>query len=180
MAILFEFISALFWGILSGLLVAIVVAYIMKEVFSVSRLYIAIAGLFLCFFLSFQFTTLIAAAKTKAYIKNVDVLVKTIDEGVNWREIETTYPILKPYLGKVTEQLETVTGSSLSIASYTIGVINGYMWRRVAWILGVLILTFVTAGILGTTQKPAPRAGNARSRDRGTPPRSRNVRATRR
>lgn len=164
-----SFIATLFWGILAGVIVAILVVYLINGLMGTPKWLVGLIGIFLLFFLSFQFTAIIGAAKVKGVMADITVLGNTVGGKADWSAIETSYPILKPYLDEVGTKLNEVTDKKTSVLSLVNKIINGFMWRRAAWVLGGLVVCLVVAAVPGMT-------GNGRSRQqgrRGTPARNR-------
>ena len=116
-----------------------------------------IIGIFLFFFLSFQFTAIIGAAKVKGVMADITVLSNTVSGRADWSAIESSYPVLKPYLNKVGTKLDEVTDKKTPALSLINKIINGFMWRRAIWALGGVAVCLVVAAVLGMT-------GNGRSR----------------
>jgi len=154
---IFSFIATLFWGILAGIVVTILVVYLIGELMGTPKWLIGLIGTFLIFFLSFQFTAIIGAGKVKGVMADVAALSNTVSGQVDWNNIETTYPVLKPYLDKVGTKTSEVTDKKISVLSVINNVINGFMWRRAAWALGGVIVCVVVAALPELT-------GNGRNR----------------
>ena len=131
-----SFIVTLFGGILAGIVVTILVVYLINELMDTPKWLIGLMGLFLLFFLSFQFTAIIGAGKVKGVVEDITGLSNTVSGKVDWNNIETTYPVLKPYLDKVGTKVDEVSDQKTSALSLINSIINGFMWRRAAWALG--------------------------------------------
>lgn len=158
-----SFIATLFWGILAGIVVTILVVYLISELMGTPKGLIGLIGTFLIFFLSFQFTAIIGAGKVKGVVADIAVLGNTVSGKADWGNIETTYPVLKPYLDKVGEKVDEVSDQKTTVLSVVNGVINGFMWRRAAWALGGVIVCFGVAAVPGLTG-----SGRSRQERRGT------------
>ena len=78
---------------------------------------VGLIGLFLLFFLSFQFTAIIGAGKVKGVVEDITGLSNTVSGKVDWNNIETTYPVLKPYLDKVGTKVDEVSDQKTSALS---------------------------------------------------------------
>lgn len=89
-----SFIVTLFWGILAGIVVTILVVYLIRTN-GHPKVVVGLIGLFLLFFLSFQFTAIIGAGKVKGVVEDITGLSNTVSGKVDWNNIETTYPVLK-------------------------------------------------------------------------------------
>ena len=138
------FIVTLFWGILAGIAVTILIVYLINELMDTPKWLVGLIGLFLLFFLSFQFTAIIGAGKVKGVVEDITGLSNTVSGKVDWNNIETTYPVLKPYLDKVGTKVDEVSDKKTSALSLINSIINGFMWRRAAWALGgVMILSLI-------------------------------------
>lgn len=152
-----SFIATLFWGILAGVIIAVLVMYLINELMGTPKWLTGLLGIFLFFFLSFQFTAIIGAAKVKVAMADITMLSNTVSGKADWSAIETNYPVLKPYLDKVGTNLDKVTDKKTPVLSLVNKIINGFMWRRVAWALGGVVVCLVVAALPGMT-------GNGRSR----------------
>ena len=152
-----SFIVTLFGGILAGIVVTILVVYLINELMDTPKWLIGLMGLFLLFFLSFQFTAIIGAGKVKGVVEDITGLSNTVSGKVDWNNIETTYPVLKPYLDKVGTKVDEVSDQKTSALSLINSIINGFMWRRAAWALGGVMICFVVAALPALT-------GNGRNR----------------
>lgn len=152
-----SFIATLFWGILAGIIVVVLVMYLINELMGTPKWLTGLLGIFLFFFLSFQFTAIIGAAKVKGAMADITVLSNTVSGKADWSAIETNYPVLKPYLDKVGTKLGEVTDKKTSALSLVNEIINGFMWRRAAWALGGVVVCLLVAALPGIT-------GNGRSR----------------
>ena len=86
-----SFIVTLFWGILAGIVVTILVVYLINELMDTPKWLVGLIGLFLLFFLSFQFTAIIGAGKVKGVVEDITGLSNTVS-GRKW----TKYQIRKP------------------------------------------------------------------------------------
>lgn len=95
-----SFIVTLFGGILAGIVVTILVVYLINELMDTPKWLIGLMGLFLLFFLSFQFTAIIGAGKVKGVVEDITGLSNTVSGKVDWNNIETTYPVLNLILIK--------------------------------------------------------------------------------
>lgn len=157
-----SFIATLFLGILAGIIVTILVVYLIGELMGTPKWLIGLIGAFLFFFLSFQFTAIIGAGKVKGVVADIAVLGNTVSGKADWSKIETTYPVLKPYLDKVGTKVDEVTDQKTSVLSVINSVINGFMWRRAAWALGGVIVCLVVAAVSELTG-----SGRSQQRRRG-------------
>lgn len=146
-----SFIVTLFWGILAGIVVTILVVYLINELMDTPKWLVGLIGLFLLFFLSFQFTAIIGAGKVKGVVEDITGLSNTVSGKVDWNNIETTYPVLKPYLDKVGTKVDEVSDQKTSALSLINSIINGFMWRRAAWALGGVMICFVVAALPALT-----------------------------
>lgn len=152
-----SFIATLFWGILAGIIVAILAVYLISELMGTPKWLIGLIGIFLFLFLSFQFTAIIGAGKVKGVVADIAVLGNTVSGKADWSNIETTYPVLIPYLDKAGAKVGEVSDQKTSVLSVINSVINGFMWQRAAWALGGVIVCIVVAAVPGLT-------GSGRSR----------------
>lgn len=168
-----SFIATLFWGILAGIVVAILVVYLIGGLMGTPKWLIGLIGVFLFFFLSFQFTAIIGAGKVKGVVADIAVLDNTVSGKADWSNIETTYPVLKPYVDKVGAKVDEVSDQKTSVLSVINRVINGFMWRRAAWALGGVIVCFGVAAVLGLIG-----SGRSRQERRGTSARYRTMQHT--
>lgn len=158
------FIATLFWGILAGIIVAILVMYLINGLMGTPKWLTGIIGAFLLFFLSFQFTAIIGAAKVKGVMADITVLSNTVSGKADWSAIETNYPVLKPYLDKVGTKMDEVTDKKTSALSLVNKIINEFMWRRAAWALGGVVVCLVVAALPGMTGNGRSRQQQGRSR----------------
>lgn len=71
-------IATLFWGVLAGTIITGLVIYLMSELIGTLRVAIGALGVFLFFFLSFQFTAIVGAAKVKGVVSDIAVLNNTV------------------------------------------------------------------------------------------------------
>ena len=83
------FIVTLFWGILAGIAVTILIVYLINELMDTPKWLVGLIGLFLLFFLSFQFTAIIGAGKVKGVVEDITGLSNTVSGKVDWNNIET-------------------------------------------------------------------------------------------
>ena len=177
-----EFID--FGGILAGIVVTILVVYLINELMDTPKWLIGLMGLFLLFFLSFQFTAIIGAGKVKGVVEDITGLSNTVSGKVDWNNIETTYPVLKPYLDKVGTKVDEVSDQKTSALSLINSIINGFMWRRAAWALGGVMICFVVAALPALTgngrNRQGQRGASASTRHRTTQHTSRSHRPRRR
>ena len=74
------FIVTLFWGILAGIAVTILIVYLINELMDTPKWLVGLIGLFLLFFLSFQFTAIIGAGKVKGVVEDITGLSNTVSE----------------------------------------------------------------------------------------------------
>ncbi|RGE75253.1 hypothetical protein DWV30_23405 [Bacteroides ovatus] len=178
------FIVTLFGGILAGIVVTILVVYLINELMDTPKWLIGLMGLFLLFFLSFQFTAIIGAGKVKGVVEDITGLSNTVSGKVDWNNIETTYPVLKPYLDKVGTKVDEVSDQKTSALSLINSIINGFMWRRAAWALGGVMICFVVAALPALTgngrNRQGQRGASASTRHRTTQHTSRSHRPRRR
>lgn len=172
------------WGILAGIVVTILVVYLINELMDTPKWLIGLMGLFLLFFLSFQFTAIIGAGKVKGVVEDITGLSNTVSGKVDWNNIETTYPVLKPYLDKVGTKVDEVSDQKTSALSLINSIINGFMWRRAAWALGGVMICFVVAALPALTgngrNRQGQRGASASTRHRTTQHTSRSHRPRRR
>lgn len=178
------FIVTLFWGILAGIAVTILIVYLINELMDTPKWLVGLIGLFLLFFLSFQFTAIIGAGKVKGVVEDITGLSNTVSGKVDWNNIETTYPVLKPYLDKVGTKVDEVSDKKTSALSLINSIINGFMWRRAAWALGGVMICFVVAALPALTgngrNRQGRRGASASTRHRTTQHTSRSHRPRRR
>lgn len=179
-----SFIVTLFGGILAGIVVTILVVYLINELMDTPKWLIGLMGLFLLFFLSFQFTAIIGVGKVKGVVEDITGLSNTVSGKVDWNNIETTYPVLKPYLDKVGTKVDEVSDQKTSALSLINSIINGFMWRRAAWALGGVMICFVVAALPALTgngrNRQGQRGASASTRHRTTQHTSRSHRPRRR
>ena len=179
-----SFIVTLFGGILAGIVVTILVVYLINELMDTPKWLIGLMGLFLLFFLSFQFTAIIGAGKVKGVVEDITGLSNTVSGKVDWNNIETTEPVLKPYLDKVGTKVDEVSDQKTSALSLINSIINGFLWRRAAWALGGVMICFVVAALPALTgngrNRQGQRGASASTRHRTTQHTSRSHRPRRR
>lgn len=161
MDILFNYISALFWGILIGLIFSGFMMYLTHKICGISYLIAGLIGTFLFFFVTFQFTALIGANKAKNYIDDLVVSTQATGENLDWVTVKDKYPSLEPYLGETERSSE----SALDVATMITNSIDRYIWRRVGWIAGGIIVAFGVAIVGGVME--ANRTSNHRRRTSG-------------
>lgn len=162
MDILFNYISALLWGILIGLILSGFVMYIAHKICGISYLISGLIGVFLLFFMTFQFTALIGANKTKKYVENVVTSAQTVGENIDWTIVKDKYSLLKSYLGEVEMSSENV----MNIKTMITDSIDRYIWRRFGWIVGGILVAFGV--MIGGGAMEANRVSNHRRRTSGT------------
>ena len=162
MDILFNYISALLWGILIGLILSGFVMYIAHKICGISYLISGLIGAFLLFFMTFQFTALIGANKTKKYVENVVTSAQAVGENIDWTIVKDKYSLLKSYLGEVEMSSENV----MNIKTMITDSIDRYIWRRVGWIVGGILVAFGV--MIGGGAMEANRVSNHRRRTSGT------------
>ena len=158
----FSFIVTFFGGILAGVIIAVLVMYLISSLMHTPKWLTGVVGTFLFIFLSFQFTAIIGAGKVKGFVADIAIQNNTISEKTDWNAFVDEYPILKPYLNQIDTTPEEPSIQKTSILSYIDSAINGYMWRRVAWALGGLIVCLgigLAGGFRGTKKQrisPSP------------------------
>jgi hypothetical protein len=162
MDILFNYISALLWGILIGLILSGFVMYIAHKICGISYLISGLIGAFLLFFMTFQFTALIGANKTKKYVENVVTSAQAVGENIDWTIVKDKYSLLKSYLGEVEMSSENV----MNIKTMITDSIDRYIWRRFGWIVGGILVAFGV--MIGGGAMEANRVSNHRRRTSGT------------
>ena len=162
MDILFNYISALLWGILIGLILSGFVMYIAHKICGISYLISGLIGAFLLFFMTFQFTALIGANKTKKYVENVVTSAQAVGENIDWTNVKDKYSLLKSYLGEVEMSSENV----MNIKTMITDSIDRYIWRRFGWIVGGILVAFGV--MIGGGAMEANRVSNHRRRTSGT------------
>lgn len=155
MGVLINYIHALLWGILLGLISSALIIYFINKIFAVSRLLTGLVGLAMLLFLAFQYTALIGASQTKKYVDKAAILTQVAGENFDWEVVKKEYPLFQPYLGKIEKVSENTTNAGKTIA-YTINkAIDRYIWRRIGWIIGGIVIAFgvpVLAGMTGTNR----------------------------
>lgn len=162
MDILFNYISALLWGILTGLIFSGFVMYIAHKICGISYLISGLIGGFLLFFMTFQFTALIGANKTKKYVENVVTSAQAVGENIDWTIAKDKYSLLKPYLDEVEMSSENI----MNIKTMITNSIDRYIWRRFGWIAGGILVAFGV--MIGGGAMEANRGSNHRRRTSGT------------
>lgn len=162
MDILFNYISALLWGILIGLILSGFVMYIAHKICGISYLISGLIGAFLLFFMTFQFTALIGANKTKKYVENVVTSAQAVGENIDWTIVKDKYSLLKSYLGEVEMSSENV----MNIKTMITDSVDRYIWRRFGWIVGGILVAFGV--MIGGGAMEANRVSNHRRRTSGT------------
>lgn len=138
MDILFNYISALLWGLLIGLILSGFVMYLAHKICGISYLISGLIGVFWLFFMTFQFTALIGANKTKKYVENVVASAQAVGENIDWTIVKDKYSLLESYLGKA----EITPANVMDIKTMVIDSLNRYIWRRFGWIVGGIVLAF--------------------------------------
>lgn len=156
MDILFNYISALFWGILIGLISSALIMYFIDKICAVSRLLTGLVGLVMLLFLVFQFTALIGANKTKKYVDSAVILTQVAGENFDWTVVKKEYPLLQPYLGGFENVSENTTNAGKTIAYSINKAIDRYIWRRVGWIIGGVVVALGVAVLAGVTGANCP------------------------
>jgi predicted PurR-regulated permease PerM len=149
-----DIVSSLFWGVIFTLLLSVIVFYLPKMI-AVRYGHTPLGILFLvvgfCFF-AFQLTLLTGSFKLKGYIpsarqiEQLDIRATTLEEF--GRELTEQYPMLEKYIRKIADNGGMIQKESATVADLVQFVraklyrmINNYIWRRVGWIIGgVLIL----------------------------------------
>ena len=126
MDILFNYISALLWGLLIGLILSGFVMYLAHKICGISYLISGLIGVFWLFFMTFQFTALIGANKTKKYVENVVASAQAVGENIDWTIVKDKYSLLESYLGKA----EITPANVMDIKTMVIDSLNRYIWRR--------------------------------------------------
>lgn len=166
--IILTFISALFWGVLAGLLTTGILIWLIHSLMNVPKIFLAIWGFLVLLFLSFQYTAWIGASKVKTYMEDVVLTVDVMqsfsitnksDTTYHWENITEEYPMLKPFLQGTQIDYQRGEGALLSaqdLFTWIVnGVINAYMWRRFFWILGG-----IAVAVIGISFVRRPRKGN--------------------
>lgn len=167
---IFSFIVTFLWGILAGVIIAVLVMYLISSLMNTPKWLTGVVGTFLFIFLSFQFTAMIGAGKVKGFVADIAIQNNTVCEMVDWNALIDEYPILKPYLNQIDTTSAEPGIQKTSILSYIDSAINGYMWRRVAWASGGLIVCFVIAWAGGVRGKKKRRISPSPHRVVGRPP----------
>lgn len=146
---IFSFIVTFLWGILAGVIIAVLVMYLISSLMNTPKWLTGIVGTFLFIFLSFQFTAMIGAGKVKGLVADIAILNNAVGEKTDWNALVDEYPILKPYLNRIDTTPAEPGIQKTSILSSIDSIISGYMWRRVAWASGGLIACFVIGRLAG-------------------------------
>lgn len=142
---MFSFFVILFGGILAGIAVAGLIVYLINGLLNIPLWLKGAIGFFLFFFLSFQFVAIGGAMKVKEAMENMIALNATAGDIIDWNAIKDEYPVLRPYLDNVGMELGETCNKQKSIFSFVNKVINEFMWRRGAWVLGGAVACFVIA-----------------------------------
>ncbi len=179
-------VSSLIWGILLASLLIGIIQFIVKVIFSpyahsVSSL--AIVSVAFCM-LSWQTVQMIGAFRLKGYVDNVEETVNAIipAEGI------TVTPGQIQEVERQLNQWQSVLGSKFTVdmqeylVQYKAGAhidrlqvidsvkngfrhtINWFIWKRLFWIVGIMLVSTVFAGLLGSQGA----GGTTSSRRRGT------------
>lgn len=177
--IILSFISALLWGALAGLLTTCFFMYIIHGIMNFPKLFTAIWGVVMFFFLSFQYTAWIGASKVKGYIEDFVITTDKMDlllteEGaettLNCEAITQEYPVLKPFLEGVKVDYDEVSDKTANLKDIFIlttnRIINEYMWHRFWWILLGSIVAIVGIQFLHRPRRKTPSYCDT---NRGTP-----------
>lgn len=151
-----EFISSILWGALIAIALIVILWYLPKLI-STHYSYSAPAIILLVIaflFISFQSTLLVGGIKAKKLLPSAEQIVSLLPVSSSATDIATVstqianeYPILKSYINDITNQIDAryKTLSNINeIAAYYYkniqGYINSYMWRRIMWMAGCIIL----------------------------------------
>lgn len=167
---IFSFIVTFLWGILAGVIIAVLVMYLISSLMNTPKWLTGMVGAFLFIFLSFQFTAMFGAGKVKGLVADIATSTNTIGEKTDWNALIDEYPLLKPYFNQIDATSAEPSIQKTSILSYIDSAINGYMWRRVAWASGGLIVCFVIAWAGGVRGKKKRRISPSPRRAAGRPP----------
>lgn len=101
-----------------------------------------------CFF-SFHFSALIGAYKAKEYVENTIVLTESITSLQSMDHIKNQYPILTPFLKGVQPKTKDATNPSTPLLTILYSTINNYIYRRIYWIVGGIIMSILIAVFYG-------------------------------
>lgn len=151
-----EFISSILWGALIAIALVLVLWYLPKLISTYySHSAPGIILLVIAFlFMSFQSTLLVGGIKAKKLLPSVEQITSLIPGSSSTTDIMSVsaqivneYPILRSYINDITNQIdaryETLSNISEIAAYYhksIKGYINSYMWRRIMWLAGCIIL----------------------------------------
>lgn len=178
-------VSSLIWGILLASLLIGIIQFIVKVIFSPyvhSPSSFAVVSVAFCM-LSWQTVQMIGAFHLKDYIDEVEETVNAIipAEGI------TVTPQQIQDVGRQLDQWQAALGSKFTVdmreylAQYETGAhiersqvtgfvkssfrhaINWFIWKRLFWIVGIMLVSTVAAGLLGNQG-----TGRTSSRQRGT------------
>ncbi len=167
---IFSFIVTLFGGILAGVIIAVLAMYLISNLMNTPKWLTGMVGAFLFIFLSFQITAMLGAGKVKGFVADIATSTNAIGEKTDWNALIDEYPLLRPYLNQIDTTSAEPETSKASILFYIDSAINGYMWRRVAWASGGLIVCFVMAWAGGVRGKKKRRISPSPRRAAGRPP----------
>ncbi|MDR2969811.1 MAG: hypothetical protein LBV32_09460 [Tannerellaceae bacterium] len=164
----FGFAAALFWGILAGILVAGLAAFLINALTKMPVWQTGLAGIFLFIFLSFHFAAIIGGARAKSMLTDMEVLSATVGRATDWSDLVDEYTFLKPYLKEIaataadefiTAQMQGTDMKTFLLTCIS-SAINRFMWRHAAWALGGIIVCF--AGVVALDA--AANGGGGRNR----------------
>ena len=177
--IMLSFISALLWGALAGLLTTGIFMYLIHGVMSVPKIFTAIWGVVMFFFLSFQYTAWIGASKAKAYIEEFVIVTDQMKFLPTNNEAETTfnleaiaqeYPVLKPFFKDVKVDYNSISNKAGDVRNVFVlvsnKIINDYMWRRFWWVLLGSVVAVVGVSFL---RRPRCKTPSFYNTNKGTP-----------
>lgn len=163
--------SSLLWGGLLALLLLVIVQFIIKVVFSpyaYSPSSIAVISVAFCM-LMWQTVSMIGAFYLKGYVETLEEMVQNIlpDDGSVIsadqmhqldRQLDDMQGILgdkftiniKEYLAQLTvgDRIDK-TQVVHSVSEEFLSGVNWFIWKRVFWIIGIVVVSIVAAGLLG-------------------------------
>jgi hypothetical protein len=141
-------LASVFWGVLIA--VALTVAmFKFPKMIHTGYGHTPAGWLLLCagfVFFTVQATLCVGGGKLKGYIPTVRQIEQTGIAGqadALYGELTARYPMLEPFVGKQLMEKQTFTDATEAITFFVRLArtkINHYMWRRVAWIAGGILL----------------------------------------
>ena len=168
--VFFELFSTGFMCVCYGILITLILMALLYSALRllnrgiVSSIPFYITGVFLFLLLVVQFSLMMGAFEVKGYIEGVESYVTQLVGGMTGvldaqesqmilEKVTDQYPLLEVYLDTYNFSGKEIEGLPAAVAGILRENLVGYIWHRVWWVVGLVIVASVIAII--TRKRPA-------------------------